>query len=455
MKSKTQRTKKQATTRKKGGSVLATGGFGCVFRPALVCKGKKDRQPKFVSKLMTTRHAEEEYRFINSIRSKLKSIPYFSDHFLLENIDICEPNPLSREDLSNFNKKCRALSKDGIDAENINDSLHTLKLLNIPDGGIAVDDYIFSGGSFDKLLVLHKKLIDLFTAGIVPMNKNHIYHSDIKDSNILIDSSSKTRLIDWGLCAEYNSNSSIFPREWVNRPLQFNVPFSVILFTKLFNERYTAYLKRGGTTDKKKLRQFVFSYLKESIKIRPGHYRVINDIMFMIFSHDLKMNERLKWKAVEQRYTIPYIVNYLVDVLTHYTALNTEGSFDPKPYLDKVYINIVDVWGFLSTYVSVFELFYNNYDNLTATEHDIFNNLKSLVLKYLYNPRSKPIDYTELTDDLNKLTRLLEKQTQNDNKYDRKTSSNLSFKRESKQSRRGQPLGLIPSKKTQKYKKLI
>jgi serine/threonine protein kinase len=446
---------KNTTTRKIGGSVLATGGFGCVFRPALVCKGKNFRKPKSVSKLMTTRHAEEEYNFIKNIRAKLSNIPRFSDHFLLDNINICEPAPLTSSDLSNFDKKCRALTKDGIETGNINDSLHTLKLLNIPDGGIAIDDYIFNRGSFDKLLILNKKMIDLFTTGIVPMNKNHIYHSDIKDSNILIDTSLKTRLIDWGLCTEYNPKSQNFPDAWVNRPLQFNVPFSVILFTKLFKERYTEYLKRGGTTDKKRLRQFVFGYLKEWIKIRPGHYRVINDIMFMIFSRELKINQRLKWKAVEQRYTIPYIVNYLVEVLMHYTRTSPDGTFDPKPYLDNVYINIVDVWGFLSTYMSMIELFHNNYDILTPSEHVLFKNLKLLVLKYLYNPRSKPIDYNHLTDDLKEITKLLEHQTNLVNKPSTviQMSSNITFKRESKKSRRNQALGLVSSKKTHAHRK--
>jgi serine/threonine protein kinase len=446
---------KHSTTRKIGGSVLATGGFGCVFRPALVCKGKTTRKPKSVSKLMTTRHAEEEYQFINKIRAKLRNIPGFSNHFLLDNIDMCEPKSLTSSDLSNFDKKCRALTKDGIESGNINDSLHTLRLLNIPDGGIAIDDYIFNGGSFDKLLILNKKLIDLFTAGIVPMNKNHIFHSDIKDSNILIDTSLKTRLIDWGLCTEYDPKSSIFPNEWVNRPLQFNVPFSVILFTKLFKERYTEYLKRGGTLDKKRLRQFVFSYLKEWIKIRPGHYRVINDIMFMIFSRELKMNQRLKWKAVEKRYTIPYIVNYLVEVLMHYTEVKPDGTFDPKPYLDNVYINIVDIWGFLSTYMTMIELFNNNYDILTPSEHVLFKNLKLLILKYLYNPRSTPIDHTSLTHDLSEITKLLEHQTKLVNKPSTviQMSSNITFRRESKKSRRNQGLGLISSKKTHARRK--
>ena len=31
-------------TCKKGGKVLASGGFGCVFSPALKCQGKKNRK---------------------------------------------------------------------------------------------------------------------------------------------------------------------------------------------------------------------------------------------------------------------------------------------------------------------------------------------------------------------------------------------------------------------------
>jgi hypothetical protein len=175
----------------------------------------------------------------------------------------------------------------------------------------------------------------------------------------------------------------------------------------------------------------------------------------MIFSRDLKMNQRLKWKAVEQRYTIPYIVNYLVEVLTHYTKMKPDGTFDPKPYLDNVYIQIVDIWGFLSTYMSMLELFHNNYDTLTASEHDMFNNIKQLILKYLYNPRSKPIDHKDLTDDLSMLSKMFEGQSKMVNKQSKavKISSIISFRRESKKSRRNQALGLVSSKKTQAHRK--
>jgi hypothetical protein len=175
----------------------------------------------------------------------------------------------------------------------------------------------------------------------------------------------------------------------------------------------------------------------------------------MMFSRDLKMNQRLKWKVVEKRYTVPYIVNYLVEVLMHYTKMKPDGTFDPKPYLDNVYIQIVDIWGFLSTYMSMLELLHNNYDDLTPQEHVMFKSVKQLILKYMYKPRSKPIDHKSLTRDLNEITKLLEHQTNLVNKSSTviQISSNISFKRASKKNRRNQDLGLVSSKKTHAHRK--
>ena len=37
----------------KGGKVIASGGCGCVFNPALKCEGDSKRESKKISKLMT------------------------------------------------------------------------------------------------------------------------------------------------------------------------------------------------------------------------------------------------------------------------------------------------------------------------------------------------------------------------------------------------------------------
>ena len=108
----------------------------------------------------------------------------------------------------------------------------------MPDGGIAVDDFIFQAQHFNDLYNLNKSLIQLLKHGIVPMNKKHVYHCDIKDSNILVsgrEGTLKTRLIDWGLSTLYVPyKDDPMPRVWVNRPFQYNVPFSVVIFSAAF-----------------------------------------------------------------------------------------------------------------------------------------------------------------------------------------------------------------------------
>ena len=76
---------------KEGGNVLASGGFGCVFSPALKCNDKtnENTQPqskkKHISKLMLKKYAIQEYDEIKNIKEKLKYIHNYEDYFLIEN----------------------------------------------------------------------------------------------------------------------------------------------------------------------------------------------------------------------------------------------------------------------------------------------------------------------------------------------------------------------------------
>ena len=59
----------------RGGKVIASGGFGCVFSPALKCQGKKTRGKNRISKLLTKKHAISEYNEIKNFKKKLDKIP--------------------------------------------------------------------------------------------------------------------------------------------------------------------------------------------------------------------------------------------------------------------------------------------------------------------------------------------------------------------------------------------
>jgi hypothetical protein len=99
----------------KGGNVLASGGYGCVFSPALRCEGTTKREKGKITKLLTERHAKEEYAEIISIKEKLNEVPNYKDYFLIYNINLCRPEKLTKTDLKDYSK-CKALLKEKITA---------------------------------------------------------------------------------------------------------------------------------------------------------------------------------------------------------------------------------------------------------------------------------------------------------------------------------------------------
>jgi hypothetical protein len=149
----------------KGGKVLASGGFGCVFSPALKCEGATKRETNKISKLMTEKHATEEYAEINSFKEKLDKIPNYEDYFLIYDATLCRPAKLTATDLTEYASTCSALPKNNITKTNINSNLDKLMSLNIPNGGLPVDDFIYQDGSFEKLYKIHSILVKLLKKG--------------------------------------------------------------------------------------------------------------------------------------------------------------------------------------------------------------------------------------------------------------------------------------------------
>ena len=417
------------TTNKQGGKVLASGGFGCVFKPALKCVGKNKRDKDKISKLMTNRHATDEYDEIEYINSKLNKIPNYKNYFLIDDYTICKPSKLTNDDLKNYSD-CNALKKENISAKNINKSLDKLLILNMPYGGITVEEFTMKNRNYDKLILLNDKLLELLKNGILKMNNKNIYHSDIKASNVLISTDhndTKIRLIDWNLTVDYVPfQNNKFPRNWKNRPLQFNVPFSIILFTDLFLDSYSKFLAEKENTillskpgsNRDILFLFVKNYLYLWMKERgEGHYKYINKIMFMLYKYDivsLKYNthandDNIK-KYIEENYTLPCIINNLVEILIRFTKINPEdGSLDRRYYLDNYFIKIIDIWGFVISYLPLYELLFENYHKLTPVQRMIFNKLKYIFLNYLYEPKTILIKIDNLENDLKELDFLIKK----------------------------------------------
>jgi serine/threonine protein kinase len=398
----------------KGGKVIASGGYGCVFDPALKCEGEKKRENGKISKLMTDKHATQEYEEINSIKQKLDKIKNYRDYFLIYDATLCRPSKLQPTDLTEFTSKCTALPKDNITKSNINSKLNEVMSLNIPNGGLPIDDYIYKNGSFSKLYNLHDSLVKLLKKGIIPMNERHIYHNDIKDSNVLVDDRDgqlKTRLIDWGLSTEYLPfDDEPFPTVWRNRPFQFNVPFSVIIFSDDFVEKYTKFIKEGGDHESyDSVKPFVIDYISFwNEKRGAGHYKFINEIFYLLYSNSLtSIAEENKPKIIETEFAMSTIIDYITNILIKFTKFKSDGKLNLREYLDNVFIKNVDIWGFINAYYPFLEMLSKSYSSLNSKQKDLFEYLKGLYVNYLYLTPDESIDISSLFSDLKEIKQLL------------------------------------------------
>jgi hypothetical protein len=129
--------------------------------------------------------------------------------------------------------------------------------------------------------------------------------------------------------------------------------------------------------------------------------------MFELFSNSITSLEKdNKKKIIETQITMKYIINYIIDVLINFTKFDKNVKLNLRDYLDNVFIEIVDIWGFISIYFPFIEILFNNYSRLTLQDIAIFDKLRFIFVEYLYNPRHQPINVNALYLELNNLEKL-------------------------------------------------
>ena len=70
----------------KGGKVIGSGTYGCVFKPPLKCEDQDERPENYISKFMFTRNARYENREITGILELFKDIPNHEDYFMVSEL---------------------------------------------------------------------------------------------------------------------------------------------------------------------------------------------------------------------------------------------------------------------------------------------------------------------------------------------------------------------------------
>ena len=348
--------KNRITTKREmfGGSVIASGGFGCIFKPSIKC-GNTSSKDDSISKLMLNKYAKHEYNEIQKYKKMLRNIPNYSDYFLVEGFSLCKPKELNKQDLTDFNEKCSALTKKNYSETNINSQVDELMSLNMPYGGVDIDDFIEKTDfSISKMKLLNQTLIQLLKKGILPMNEQHVYHCDLKDSNILVSDKKeqlKTRIIDWGLSTTYHNEKKI-PSVLTHRPFQYNIPYSNILFNSEFTKLCTKFLKNNPEPSYLDVRSFVINYVLFWINERGiGHLKKMNTIFTILFENDLiNIDTTYKNELIEFNYSLHYIFEYLSQIIYKYIE---NGKLNLHDYFVNVFLKNIDVWGFTTCYFSL------------------------------------------------------------------------------------------------------
>lgn len=389
-----------------GGTAIDSGGFGCVFRPSLSCASRSSSsRSSRISKLMLTDNAKEEFDISNKIANVVKILPNYQKYFIVKN-KICKPAKLTRKNVQSFDRKCRKISskKAPITSKNINKRLRELSILTMPYGGVPIDTYLTSNSSIEGMYTVHTGLTELLTHGIIPMNRLNLYHSDIKDSNVLVGSDNLPRMIDWGLSVHYDGGTDI-PRKWMSRPFQFNVPFSCVMFNPNFFQRFD-YFASKTTITKKNVDAFCKDYIYHWIQIRgSGHYRYINDIVHLLYDKFVsEKSQKRRDILIETRYTIPILYASLSRVILEYFRPGLGAQDMITRYIQEEYMQVVDIWGFIACYVPMLYIGASNYEDSRTAEKKLFDEINRLFTKYLYSLNPVRIQLEDVTEILHSIS---------------------------------------------------
>jgi hypothetical protein len=395
------------STKKQGGRAVDAGSYGCVFIPALKCKNNtRPYDNNYVSKLMYKEDTESEMDEMKKVEAIVKNIPNNENYFIISQTYACDPDKItSEENLKTFDLKCKLFTKRGIDKTNVNDKLHKLSLLNMPNGGLNIEKFglkmLESTDKYSVFINLNFALVDLLKNGIVPMIRQRFNHYDIKAGNILYSSDGYARLIDWGLAG--SNDGKTIPEAIKNRSIAFNMPFSDIFFNSYIKQwlpeemrKIKASLNFRDKNDGQRelLKVVAVNMINKSIEeTSEGHFEYITGNIL----HDIYKIYASKGKYDLLDYNVlafNVLIEYIQAVLIKYVDEN--GNFNDIGYFYDVFVHNVDIWGFVMTYAPIVE------DGADKMHKDVINGICRILLKYCFSPEFaiKQINVNELALDL-------------------------------------------------------
>lgn len=228
-----------------GGKMIAKGGYGCVYKPPLLCKGSTKRGDG-VSKLMLKQEAIKELKeqeLVDQID------PEFKYH--LKPPVMCELGEIDDENDKRL-QEC-TLIPDHIHESEI--SKH-YAILQMQDGGVSLKEYLSKNKvvirdySEVEQLNFFKNMINLLQ-GLVDFEKNRFVNLDIKTDNIVYNhKTQRFNFIDFGLSSKidlnfYRAGTRLPNPDYIMRKFSFLMtsgyyvlPFYFFLFDNKINKMF-------------------------------------------------------------------------------------------------------------------------------------------------------------------------------------------------------------------------
>ena len=396
----------------RGGKPIKSGSYGCVFKPVLKCdKNKSAELENGISKLMEEDAAKIEFDTILEVQRHIKGIPNNNDYFLVNDIKMCAPDKLSNEDLNDFDTVCNDIVKyTGYDKNIINNNLKHFKIINMPYGGIDLNEFwkrMMDIPARDKkkiFALVNSILIRLLENGIIPLNQTGFYHLDVKGGNILVSDDIKyARLIDWGVSQKLNENN-ITPSKFIQE-FQFNIPFTNILFNSNINKWLQEEFTKMNITKMNiksisllTMKSIVKNIMDKVMKDRgEGHYMVILYYIIVLYNLDDALGQN-----DSTNFALDLICTFIATALMNYTDSN--GIFQLKKYCLEVYLRNVDVWGFIMSYIQII-IYAKEIKGATKYKKEFIKAVSDIIINYCYNPKYaiSPIPVDKVIEDLRKI----------------------------------------------------
>jgi hypothetical protein len=164
-----------------GGRIRGQGTYGCVFQPALLCRGADNSKldPNKVGKITSGTDANNELEFAKYF----ESIPDATNYTIVPESTACIPRALSKQEDKDI-QHCKFINTT---------PLSETKQILMPWGGYPLSHINLDPSFFDY----YKFMEDLLAIGAF-LIINDVSHFDIWGENLLFNSQNKPKLIDYG-----------------------------------------------------------------------------------------------------------------------------------------------------------------------------------------------------------------------------------------------------------------